>query len=63
MVTREQKEIGDVMAAALLKLRGMTFVTAQDAAIGEELARRWNALSAIPMEASSTTPSEIDQPR
>ena len=62
-MTREQKEIGDVMAAALLKLRGMTIVTAQDAAIGEELARRWNEVSAIPLEAPSTTSDEDHQQR
>jgi len=40
------KEIGDVMAAALRKLRDMTIVLPEDRDVAEELARRWDVASA-----------------
>lgn len=42
------KEIGDVMAAALRKLRDMTIVLPEDRDAAEELARRWDVASAVP---------------
>lgn len=59
-MTAEQKEIGDVMAEALRKLRSMMVVTARDAAIGEELARRWVAVSQPP-KSDAAAPGEQPQ--
>lgn len=44
-MTAEQKEIGDMMAEALRKLRTMAFVTPHDVRVAEEMARRWYAVS------------------
>lgn len=46
MVVESAKEIGDVMAAMLRKLRGMTVVLPRDCDVAEELARRWDVASA-----------------